>query len=49
MSNLIQVRYEKVEDGVYKTGFITMTIEQFNKLVKEEERKANERSSISKK
>jgi len=49
MSNLIQVRYEKVEDGVYKTGFITMTIEQFNKLVEEEERKANERSRISKK
>ncbi len=49
MPNLIQVRYEKVENGIYKTGYITMTIEEFNKLVEEEERKANERSRISKK
>lgn len=42
----INVWYETVENGRYKCGYVTMAIEEFNKLVEECQ---NECSGISKK
>lgn len=48
MIDKIGVRYEKVVNGVYQTGIMYLTKEEYEKLL-EKEKKQNERSGIQKK